>query len=210
MTSKKKPLKDSLLCIILDREILKGSGIISAAGKALRAGADMIQLRDKRSSTKEVIMTALALRRLTKRYGVPLIINDRIDVAVAVNSDGLHIGQADLKAGLVKKIIGKDKLLGVSVADLSEAKRAKKSGADYVGAGPIFKTPIKASRKAIDMKVLKKIRNLHIPIIAIGGIGLNNISGLVRNGFKSVAVIRAVCASQDPLAATMKLREALR
>ncbi|MCX5678222.1 MAG: thiamine phosphate synthase [Candidatus Omnitrophica bacterium] len=209
MLSKKKLLKDSLLCVILDRDILKGKALIAVARKALRAGADMLQLRSKHSSTEEALETASALKALTRCYGVPLIINDRVDIAAAVDSDGVHIGQADLRVGTARKILGSGKLIGVTAAGLAEAKRAKEEGADYIGVGPVFKTPIKASKRAIGVEALKKIRNLRIPIIAIGGIDCKNISGLAQNGFKRVAVIRAVCSSRETLSSTRKLKEAI-
>lgn len=209
MLSKKKLLKDSLLCVILDRDILKGRDIVLIAKKALRAGADMLQLRSKHSSTEEALRTASALKRLTGRYRVPLIINDRVDVAAAVDSDGVHIGRADLRVSVARKILSPGKLIGVTAACLAEAKRAKREGADYVGVGPVFKTPIKASRKALGVGLLKKIRNLRIPIIAIGGIDSKNISKLAQSGFKRVAVIRAVCSSPEALRSTRKLKEAI-
>ncbi len=209
MISKKEFLKDSLVCVIIDRETLEESMMLRTAEKALQGGADMIQLRDKRSSTIEIIKTALALRRLTKRYGASLIINDRVDVASAVDSDGVHIGRSDLSVRASRELIGPGKIIGASAASLGDARRAKASGADYIGVGPIFKTPIKASTKACGISLLKKIRALRIPIIAIGGIDSGNISVLTGSGFRSVAVIRAVSRSKDCLVAARKLKEAI-
>lgn len=179
------------------------------AKKALRAGADMLQLRSKHSPTQEILKTASALKVLTGQYGVPLIINDRVDIAAAVNSDGVHIGQSDLKVSTARKILGNGKLIGVTASGLSEAKHAKKEGSDYIGVGPVFKTPIKASSKALGIGSLRKLCHLDIPIIAIGGIDSGNISGLVRNGFKRVAVVRAVCSSPEALSSTRRLKEAI-
>ena len=209
MISKKELLKDSLLCVILDRDILEGSRLLRTAKIVLQSGANMIQLRDKRSSTNEVIETGLALRKLTMRYRAALIINDRLDVASAVDSDGVHIGRSDLSIRLARELIGPSKMIGASAASLDDARRAKRDGADYLGVGPVFKTPIKASTKACGIGLLKKIRALKMPIIAIGGIDRGNISVLTRNGFKSVAVIRAVSESKDPLRATRELKEAI-
>lgn len=209
MISKKELLKDSLVCVILDRETLEKSMMLRTAEKALRGGADMIQLRDKRSSTIEVIKTALALRRLTKRYGASLIINDRVDAAFAVDSDGVHIGRSDLSLKTCRELLGPGKIIGASAASLNDARRAKAIGADYIGVGPVFRTPIKASAKACGIGLLKKVRALRIPIMAIGGIDSGNISVLTESGFRSVAVIRAVSLAKDPLAATKKLKEAI-
>jgi thiamine-phosphate pyrophosphorylase len=161
MLSRRRLLRDSLLCVIVDKEISGEKAMLRTAEKALRSGADMIQLRDKRSSTKEVIKTALELKKLTERYGAELIINDRIDVAAAVNSDGVHIGRSDMSARTARKLIGPGKIIGVSAGSLAEARRAKASGADYIGAGPIFKTPIKASKEACGIGLLKKLRLLN-------------------------------------------------
>lgn len=209
MLSKKKLLKDSLLCVILDRDILTGRYIAAVAKKALRAGADMLQLRCKHSSTKEALKTASALRTLTRRYKVPLIINDRLDIAAAIDGDGVHIGRSDLSVSAARKLLTPDKLVGVTAHSLAEAKRAKEEGADYIGVGPVFKTPIKASRRARGTGLLKKICRLNIPIIAIGGIDSGNIYGLVRSGFKRVAVIRAVCSSPEAFRSTKRLKEAI-
>lgn len=209
MISKKELLKDSLVCVILDREILEESAILRTAEKALRGGADMIQLRDKRSSTIEMIKTALALGRLTRRYGASLIINDRVDVASAVDSDGVHIGRSDLSVKASRELVGPGSIIGASAASVADARRAKADGADYIGVGPVFNTPIKASVKACGIGLLKKIRALRIPVIAIGGINSGNISILTGSGFRRVAVIRAVSVSKDPLAATRKLKEAI-
>ncbi|MFH1190468.1 MAG: thiamine phosphate synthase [Candidatus Omnitrophota bacterium] len=206
MISKRELLRGSLLCVILDRDILSESAARRTAQGALRSGAGMIQLRDKRSSTKEAIRAASALRKLTKRYGAALVINDRIDVACASGSDGVHIGRSDMSVRAARKLIGSDKIIGASAASLAEAGRAKASGADYIGVGPVFRTPIKASKPPCGVDLLRKVRDLRIPVIAIGGIDMRNIKALADSGFRKIAVIRAVCCSKDPRRAAGRLK----
>ncbi len=209
MLLKKRPLKDSLLCVILDRGLLSSKQVKSTANRALMAGADMIQLRGKGCTVKELIRDAVALKRSAAAYNVPVIINDRIDVAAAADSDGLHIGRSDIGISTAKKILGPDKIIGLSVSEPLRISMAKRGGADYIGVGPVFKTPIKASGKISGIGLLKKMRRLNMPIIAIGGINIDNVGQLVRNGFRRVAVIRAVCLSCDVSSATRRLKEAI-
>jgi len=209
MISRKRLLSGSALYVIVDRGILNLKDCIAAAEAAIIAGADMVQLRDKESSPKEMLKAARAIGHIAKRHKVPFIINDRLDVALAVDADGVHIGQGDVDISLAKKLLGKDKLIGLSVSDIGQAKKAKREGASYVGAGPIFKTPIKGHRPAKGVRLLEDIKRLNIPFFAIGGITGKNISRLTDKGFKRIAVIRAVCESGDRFKATKLLKKAL-
>jgi len=209
MISKKRLLRGSALYVIIDRSILNLKDSITVAERSMAAGADMVQLRDKGSSPKEMLKAAGTIRRIAKRHNVPFIINDRLDVAVAVDADGVHIGQGDVDISLAKKLLGKDKLIGVSVSDIGQARKAKRDGASYVGAGPIFKTPIKSHRPAKGVRLLEEITRLRIPLFAIGGITGKNIGRLTEKGFKRVSVIRAVCENRDPFKATKLLKKAL-
>lgn len=208
MISKKNLLKRSHLYAIVDRDIV-GNKILKTARLAASAGADMLQLRDKSSSLKEILKTARAIKIIAKRYGVPFIMNDRLDVAVAVDADGLHIGQGDIRISLAKKFMRKGKLIGVTVRNIKQAIRAKLEGASYVGAGPIFKTPIKSRIRPRGIALLYQIKKLKMPFFAIGGINCENIYKLAGTGFKNAAAIRAVCKARDPYAAVRNLKEAL-
>jgi len=188
--------------------ILRVDQATEVAHMAVMAGADMIQLRDKRPLSPEVLKSAVALRKLARKNNVLFIVNDRADVAVAAHSDGLHIGQSDISASLARGLIGSDMLLGISATNIKEAVLAKQQGADYVGAGPVFKTPIKNGRKARGAGLLRKLKKLGIPFFAIGGINSANIRKLAQEGFHRFAVIRAICGSADPFNATKMLKKA--
>lgn len=208
MTSKKDLLKRSHLYAVVDKD-LSADRILKITKQTLLAGADIIQLRDKSGSVREVLKTAKALKRIAKKYNVPFIINDRLDVAVAIDADGLHVGQGDIDIVLARKLMGKGKLIGVSATNIEEAKKAKLRGADYLGIGPIFATPIKDTAKPKGLKLPHGIKKLNTPFFSIGGIDCKNIYKLTKSGFKNVAVIRAICTVKNPYIATRRLKAAL-
>ena len=194
--------------MILDGELLSGN-ILKAAKAAIRGGADIIQLRDKRSPVPDVVKMAKALAALCRRHDVPFIVNDHVEAAVAANADGVHIGQGDIGVAAAKKLLGPGKIVGVSATSIAQAKKAKHEGASYIGGGPVFKTPIKQARTAKGIALLEKIKLLGIPMLAIGGIDDRTVLSLTKRGIRSIAVIRAVCAERDKFAATKRLKEAL-
>jgi thiamine-phosphate pyrophosphorylase len=209
MRSKKKRLEPSRLCVIIDCGILDKKKAIRVSRAAASAGCDMLQLRCKDIDTLKAIKIARPIKAIALRRNIPFIINDRVEVASAVGAHGLHIGRGDIGVELAWRILKKGSLIGVSASNLSEARSAKAVGADYIGVGPVFKTPIKAFTKPIGIGTLKKIRSLGVPLFVIGGIGSNNIDILVSNGFKSIAVIRAVLDAKDPFKATLGLKKVL-
>lgn len=199
----------SNLCVIVDSGLLKRGDVLRAARCAIRAGADMIQLRDKKSPVNVMLKTARLLKAVTKKFGVPLIINDRPEVAIAVCADGVHVGQGDVDISLARRLLGSHRIIGASATDFRQAASAKTKGASYIGAGPIFKTPIKCGRPAKGLSLLARAARLRVPLFAIGGIDHNNVSQLTEKGFCNIAVIRAVCKARDPFTATRKLKKAL-
>ena len=209
MKSKRRLLNRSGLCVILDREILSEKKMLNVASCAARAGTGMIQLRAKGTPVNEVIRIGKAVKIITDRYKIPLIVNDRLEAALAIDADGLHIGRGDIDIKLAKKLMGEGKLVGASAASLKEGRYAKEAGADYLGVGPVFATPIKSDRKAKGLSLLKRVKKIGIPFFAIGGIGFMNIRKLARAGFKKAAVIRAVCSSRDPYGAIKRLQKAI-
>jgi thiamine-phosphate pyrophosphorylase len=204
-----KGFRPCALCAILDGELLSPKDILKAAAAAIMGGVDMIQLRDKRASVPEFIRKAGPLAAICRKSGVPFIVNDRVEVAAAVGADGVHLGQGDLGAAAAKRVLGPGKLIGVSITNLSQARQAKLEGASYIGAGPVFGTPVKPSRKAKGIAFLEEASRLGIPLLAIGGIDSGNVGRLTERGIRSIAVIRAICSSRDKFAATRRLKEAL-
>ncbi len=183
--------------------------ILRVLRKAISGGADVIQLRDKRPPGSKTVNLAMRIGEICRRANVPFIVNDRCEVALAVGADGVHVGQGDLDLRKVRRLMGYKRLIGVSVNTTKEAMTAKQKGADYLGVGPIFETPIKKKKKVVSLKLLDKIRKIGLPVIAIGGINLKNVRTLIDNGFKRVAVIRAVSSAGDPYKATRLLKEML-
>lgn len=195
--------------LILDSGILAAKKIFVVAHAAASAGADLIQMREKGPVTKEAFKTAATLKKIARKFSIPFIINDNVALAVASGADGLHIGQGDIDLALARRLMKKDSIIGVSVKNYKQAVEAKEAGADYVGVGAVFKTPIKSASRPKGFGLLKKIRRLNMPAFAIGGINHENISKVIEEGFKNIAVIRAVCAARDPYRATRRLKETL-
>lgn len=201
---------DYKLYLVTDREMLKNRDIFFAVEMAIKGGVTLIQLREKDITTEEFYKIALKLKEITSKYDVSLIINDRLDIALAVDADGVHVGQQDMPAAVARKIIGNDKILGVSAATVEEAKKAEKDGADYVGIGAIFPTSTKDDARAVNINELIKIKKaLNIPVVAIGGISEKNIELLAPAKIDGVAVISAILGKEDVKAASEGLRKQL-
>jgi thiamine-phosphate pyrophosphorylase len=174
-------------------------------------GADTIQLREKGGSTRRMIEVAKRMVAVCRQADVPLIVNDRIDVALAADADGVHLGQSDFPIPLARELLGKDKLIGGSAATLEEARICLAEGADYIGFGPVYVTGSKADAGPVSgPEGLKRVvETIPLPIIAIGGITVENVPEVMRAGAYGMAVISAVCCQIDPEGATKALREAL-
>ncbi|MFC1590841.1 thiamine phosphate synthase, partial [Candidatus Omnitrophota bacterium] len=209
MISKRRLLRGWRLYVILDRSLAPDRRLIAILRKALDGGADVIQLRDKRSSLDNFIEFAAGVRTICAKRRVPLIVNDRIEAALAIDADGLHLGKGDLDMGIARSLLGRNRLLGVSAHSYGDALKAKREGADYVGVGPVFRTPLKPRTKTMDKRELARTRKLRIPLVAIGGIRPDNIAAVTAMGITTVAVIRAVSLSESPLSAAKRLKEAM-
>ncbi|OIJ14484.1 thiamine-phosphate diphosphorylase [Anaerobacillus alkalilacustris] len=192
-------MKDFRLYAITGEEFHKGKSLVEVMEAAIIGGVDIIQLRDKKSSKKDVLHKALLLKDLTKKYNVPLIINDHIDVAVAVDADGIHLGQDDLPLQMARKIVGKDKIIGISTHEIEEAREAQLQGADYIGVGPIFAT--KSKEDVVDPVTTKYIeevkKEISIPFVAIGGIKLHNVDQVLNAGATRICAISEIVGSAD-------------
>ncbi|WP_010631121.1 thiamine phosphate synthase [Sporolactobacillus vineae] len=175
---------------------------------ALRGGTTLLQFREKKASSKQLLNIAATLKKLAGPFHVPLIINDRVDLALAVDADGVHVGQNDLPARVVRRLIGSEKIVGVSAATVAEAVQAEADGADYLGVGSIFPTRSKADATVTSIDELKAIRRaVHIPIVAIGGIDRANLRRLDPADIDGIAVISAILSQQDVTGAAKKLKE---
>jgi thiamine-phosphate diphosphorylase len=200
------------LHVLTDREWSRGRDTLTVASAALDGGATVIQLRDKKATTRTLVEEGLALRVLTRERGALLIVNDRIDVALAIEADGTHVGQDDdMPVALARKLLGPDRILGVSAGSLQEARVAVAGGADYLGVGPIYATNTKADAgEPIGLPLLTELANRYsTPLIAIGGIKTNNAAVALRAGATGIAVITAVVGAEDIVAATRQLRESM-
>jgi thiamine-phosphate pyrophosphorylase len=176
--------------------------------KSIEGGVNLVQIREKSSDTKDFYNLALKVKKITSKYDVPLIINDRIDIAIAIDADGVHVGQSDMPCSVTRKIIGSDKILGVSAATIEEAKKAEIDGADYIGSGAVFPTATKDDAPRITKEYLKKVtESISIPTVAIGGINLDNIKDLENTGIKGISVVSAIMESKDPKKSSMKLKK---
>ncbi|MFW6105284.1 MAG: thiamine phosphate synthase [Chloroflexota bacterium] len=194
------------LYVILDRQFLVGRNELDVAGQIIEGGARIIQLRDKQSKKRELLPVAQKLRELCNQADVLFIINDYLDLAMAVDADGLHVGQEDLPLPVIRRELSIDKIVGCSVETLSQATKAQAEGADYIAVGSIFPTVTKEEATVVGVDMLKELKQtVSAPLVAIGGINQNNIGGVVSAGADAVAVISAVLGEKDIKGAVQKL-----
>lgn len=206
-----KPNIDYTLYLVTDREIMSTEKLEIAVEQAILGGCTVVQLREKNCSSLEFFEIAIKIKEITDRYQIPLIINDRIDIALAVDAAGVHIGQSDIPARIARKLIGDNKILGVSASNYEEAIRAYKDDADYLGVGAMFITDTKTDARFTSIDELVKIRtNIPLPIVVIGGINKTTIpsfEGIDINGF---AVASAIISQPDIKAAAQSLKNILK
>ena len=198
------------LYVITDQELAAGRSHGVVARAAIEGGADAIQLRDKSASSRALFEMAKELRAITREAGVSFIVNDRLDIALAVDADGLHVGQSDLPATEARRLLGPDKILGVSASSVEEAREAEQHGANYLGVGAIFeardtKADAGAPRGISVLTLLSKHSTL--PIVAIGGIKHDNVADVIRAGAQCAAVISAIVAADDIAEAARRMKE---
>ncbi|MCJ7822785.1 MAG: thiamine phosphate synthase [Armatimonadetes bacterium] len=200
-------MADFDLCVITRRVTRLNRGHADVARAALTGGARLIQLREKSLPDRELWEIAIELRRLTRDRGALFVVNDRLDLALAVGADGVHLGQDDLPIPAARRILGPDAVIGASAADEQEAKAAEEQGATYIGVGSVFATTSKSDAgEAIGIARIAEIRRAtQIPVIAIGGINEDNVASVIRGGAHGVAVISAVAEAEDMEAATSAL-----
>ena len=174
--------------------------------KALQAGVTVLQLREKTATTRDFYQLALRIKPIARQYNVPLLINDRLDIALAVDADGVHVGQEDLPVAVVRRLIGPDKILGATAATVAAAQAAERDGADYIGSGAMFPTLTKPGKQVLSLNVLAQIKQaVQVPVVAIGGITADNLLTLKITGVDGLAVVSAIMDSADPAAATQEI-----
>jgi thiamine-phosphate pyrophosphorylase len=186
---------------------MAASCIEECVEQAVRGGCTLVQLREKNASSREFYETAARVRKITANLGVPLIINDRADIALAVNADGVHLGQDDLPLDAARRLMGEDKIIGVSAGSLDEARAAADMGADYLGVGAMFATGTKTDANPASMDELRRIRaEIKLPIVVIGGINKNTVPLFAGTGIDGIAVVSAIVSQKDVCGAARELK----
>ena len=202
-----KPKIDYTLYLCTDRGLMSAPTLEAAVEAAIRGGCTLVQLREKDCSSREFYETAVRVKRVTDAYRIPLIINDRADIALAADAAGVHLGQSDLPAAAARAVLGPDKILGVSAARVDEAVKAVEDGADYLGVGAMYATGTKSNTRPVSMELLQRIRQaVPVPIVVIGGIGPKNAAAFRNTGINGLAVVSAVIAQPDIEAAARELK----
>ncbi len=197
-TNLKKQLpKKFFLYIIVDKDACAKRGIFKVVSR-IKLPNTVIQFRDKTGDKADILRDALRLKKICAKNKTVFIINDYLDIAKMVDADGLHLGQSDLPIGFASRLLGPNKIIGISCHNLAQAKQAQKSGADYIGIGPIFKTPTKPDYKPVGLKTLRSVtKNITLPVLAIGGINRENIRAIKQNNADGACVVRAVCRAKN-------------
>lgn len=208
---------DYRLYLVTDRNCLQQQTLEQAVEQAILGGVTLVQLREKAIASKEFYERALRIKAICHRYNVPLLINDRVDIALAVEADGVHIGQSDLPCGVVRQILGKDKIIGVSARTAQQAIQAQADGADYLGVGAMFATSTKQDAQTVTIASLTQIRQaVTLPIVAIGGINHTTLPALQQalqaadTSIDGVAVVSAILGQKDVKLASEKLKEMIK
>ena len=208
---------DYRLYLVTDRNCLQQQTLEQAVEQAILGGVTLVQLREKAIASKEFYERALRIKAICHRYNVPLLINDRVDIALAVEADGVHIGQSDLPCGVVRQILGKDKIIGVSARTAQQAIQAQADGADYLGVGAMFATSTKQDAQTVTIASLTQIRQaVTLPIVAIGGINHTTLPVLQQAlqaadmSIDGVAVVSAILGQKDVKLASQQLKEVIK
>lgn len=202
--------KDLLLYAVTDRKWTGAQTLAEQVEEALEGGATFVQLREKTLDEEHFLEEAKVLKKLCARYNVPFVINDNVGIALAMDADGVHVGQSDMEAGAVREKLGPDKIIGVSAQTVEQALLAEKHGADYLGVGAVFPTGSKDDAVEVSKDTLRAIcEAVSIPVVAIGGVSQANVGELAGTGIVGVAVISAIFAQKDIKPATAELKKAV-
>ncbi|OGO79924.1 MAG: thiamine-phosphate diphosphorylase [Clostridiales bacterium GWC2_40_7] len=205
-----KHMTDYTLYLVTDRKVLGQRDLASSIEEAIKGGVTMVQLREKTVSTMEYYHMALKVKKVTDKYGIPLIINDRVDIAMAVDANGVHLGPDDMPVDVARRIIGNGKLIGASANCVEEALKYQHQGADYLGVGALFPTKTKNDTEHVSLEQLKCIKNtVKIPVVGIGGISMENAPLVRAVGVDGIAVVSVVLGSRDIQEAARRLSAVL-
>ncbi|WP_425452006.1 thiamine phosphate synthase [Peptoniphilus indolicus] len=189
---------DYSIYLVTDRDLITGDNLLNEIEESLIGGTKLVQLREKNATTREFLKLATELKELCHRYNAKLLINDRIDIALAINADGVHLGQTDMPADIARKILGEDKIIGVSTQTIEMAKEAESLGADYIGVGAVFPTQTKDVIYDMNPEILSSIAvSVSIPVVAIGGINRNTIDDLKDIDVAGYAVVTGILMAED-------------
>lgn len=194
------PTFDLSLYLVTDSSFLRGRALVDVVAQAIAGGVTMVQLREKEATTRHFSNTALTVKQLTQQAGIPLIINDRVDIALAVDADGLHIGQSDLPYPIARRLMGHDKIIGLSVETLEQAQDANLMDVDYLGISPVFGTATKTDiAPPFGLDGTRQLATLSKhPLVGIGGINLSNARQVMQAGAHGVAIVSAIMCAEDP------------
>ena len=197
---------DYSLYLVTNSDNKTNTQFLKIIEESINGGVSLVQLREKTCSTLDFYNLARDVKKITTKYGIPLIINDRIDIALSVDADGVHIGQDDMPMTIAREILG-DKIIGVSASNLDEALKAEEDGADYLGVGAIYTTNTKNDAKSVSIDELKIIsKTVNIPVVAIGGINHNNANELINTQIDGISVVSAIMNSKNPLESAKRLK----
>jgi thiamine-phosphate pyrophosphorylase len=207
-----KPQIDYSLYLVTDRFLAGGRSLEEIVRKGIDGGVTVVQFREKTAGTRHFLDQALRFKRITSESGIPLIINDRLDIALACEAEGVHLGQEDMSCRLARRLAGKDMIIGVSVITLDEALAAEAEGADYLGVGPLFATLTKADAlPPTGLDIISEIRRaVRLPLVGIGGISPDNVASVIHSGAEGAAVVSAVVSHPDPESAARQLLSAIK
>ena len=199
--------EDLSLYLVTDRPLSRGRDLDWIVREAVAGGTTFVQLREKTADTREFLELAIALKKELSPLGVPLIINDRLDIALAADADGVHIGQSDMPYAIARRLLGPDKIIGLSVETLQEVEDANKLDLDYVAVSPVYDTPTKTdTSKAFGLEGTRKaVRMSRHHVVAIGGMNENTVADVMKCGVAGVAVVSAICSADSPRAASKEL-----
>lgn len=203
---------DYSLYLVTDSGLSRGRSLLEIVQAGVAGGITCVQVREKTLSSREYIMRLLAIRALLREHGVPLFVNDRVDIALAVEADGIHLGQTDMPLTLARRLVGDRLIVGISCESVQDAVDAEQGGADYVSVSPVFATPTKTdTAPAMGLEGVRAVRAaVEVPVVAIGGINATNAAEVVRAGADGICVISGIVSAPDPRAASAALRRIVR